>query len=219
MALQRILLVTGLGLLLCTIAAAQPVVSAGAQSETEHAAVVVSMYRDYVGSVNVTLPPGEGDHEARQALQRVSNQTGWQLDTPVIKHHGYTSIQANVFGLTPVKLGGLELVAPLIMALADHPRVVVVFIGVSSGDGGGRFENTYITADWLQSGGICSYQITIKDNGFETIAELTEPEPAQTPAGDEVGRASWPWLLLVIGSAALGVFIYLLSSYLMRRRR
>ncbi len=219
MALQRILLVTGLSLLLCTMAAAQPVDSAGAQSETEHAAVVVSMYGDYVGSVNITLPPGKGDHEARQALERVSKQTGWQFDTPIIGHDGYTSIQANALGLTPVKFGGVELAAPFIMALKGHPRLVVVFIGVRTGDGGGRFENPYITADWLQSGGICSYQITVKDGSFESIAELTAPEPAQGLAAGEDGRASWPWLLLVIGSAALGVFIYLLSSYLARRRR
>jgi len=218
-ALQRILLVTGMSLLLAAKAAAEPVDSAGAESEAGHAAVVVSMYRDYVGSVNITLPPGEGDNQARRALQRVSKQTGWQFDTPAIKHDGYTSIQGNVLGLTAVKSGGLELVAPLIMALADHPRLVVVFIGTTSGAGGNRFENPYITADWLQSGGICSYQITIKDNSFKTLAELTAPGPAPTASGNQASRGAWLWLLLVIGAAALGVGVYLLSSYLTRRRR
>ncbi len=233
MAQQRILVVAGLALLLG--AAGHGVFGAGTEaggsngsdgqrptdsmSPLGHAAVVVSMYQGYVSSVGITLPAGESEDEARQALQGIAKYTGWQFDNPVVKQDGYTSAQANALGMVTLSLDGLQPVAPLVMALADHQRIAVVFIGVGrAGDGGGRFENRHTVADWLQSGGVRSYQITIKDRSFRNVAELTAPEPPQPPARGSGSGQLWLWALLVIGSAAVGTFCYLLARYLMKRR-
>ncbi len=222
-ALRRILLVASAGLLLCCSAVGTDAEGGGqpadARSQSGHASVVIGIYGGCVSSVTVTLTAETSRDEAVRILKRIEEHTRWQFDTPIIRQDGYTSIQANALGRYAVELNGLGPVAPLIMSLPAQSRLVVVFIGVGGiGDGAGRLANDYVTAEWVQSGGVRSYQIAVNDHRFTDIAQLLAPEREGGSTGSRVDNATPLWLLLLVGSLATAALVYVLSRYLVRWR-
>lgn len=223
---RRIIPMLLLGLSALVPAGAQDRDGAGSGADRGHVAVVISLYGEYVAAVNITLPTGCSEDEAQQALQRVSAHTGWQFDTPVIRHEtaaggvdGCISIQSNVMGLWPIQPGGVEAVGPLMMALMQYPQAAVIYLGVDGGrDGGGRFENRYVRISWLHSGGVCSYQTWIKDRSFQSMEEMLEPDPEEgEPSGGAGGAALW--VLLVLCAAGVGLLLYFVTARMIVKRR
>ena len=222
-ALRRILLLASAGLLLCCGAVGTYAEGAGqpadARSQSGHASVVIGIYGGCVSSVTVTLAGDTSRDEAGRILERIEKHTGWQFDTPIIRRDGYTSIQANAVGRHVAELHGLEPVAALIMSLPQQSRLGVVFVGVGgTGDGAGRFANDYVTAEWVQSGGVRSYQIAVNDHQFADIAQLVAPRRESSSTASRADDDTPLWVLLVAGSLAIAALIYVLSRYLVRRR-
>ena len=54
---------------------------------------------------------------------------------------------------------------------------------------------------------------SVKDTGFNNVAELCRPDPIASPRGSR-GRGTWlAWLLLLIASAATGLAVYGLVTW------
>jgi hypothetical protein len=222
-ALRRILVLASVGMFLCVCAVAThaegPRRPADVQIQSGHASVVIGIYGGCVSSLTVTLGTDTSHAEAARIFERIEQHTHWQFDTPIVRKDGYTSIQANALGRDVVELSGLEPVAPLIMSLPQQKRLVVVFIGVDrTRDGAGRFANDYVTAEWVQSGGVRSYQIAVSDRRVADIAQLVAPRRETETTGGRVDHITPLWLLLFLGSLATAALVYALSRYLVRRQ-
>jgi hypothetical protein len=212
------------GLLVAAAAVAQQDNSATAEDAGGQVAVVISMYGEYATAVNITLPTECTEDDARQALDQVAIHTGWQFDTPIIGDQavdsdGCMSVQANLAGLSVVRPGSVQAVAPLIMALAQYPEAAIIFLGMTTDSKSvGSFENRYVRMSWLQQGGVCSYQVSIKDRSFASVEELTMPEPSPEEEDGNSHKSFTAWLLLAVAALVVGVLLYRLTTLLISRR-
>ena len=225
MSVRRISYLVALGLLAVGVAYGQQRDSVVCESPAGQVAVVISMYGEYATAVNITLPTDCTEADAHAALEQISEHTGWQFDTPIIGDEteaatdGCMSVQANLVGLSTVQPGGMQAVAPLIMALAQYPEAAIIYIGTKADSKSvGSFENRFVSVSWLQQGGVCSYQISVKDDSFSSIEELTAAESAES---DEPGTSSGvvAWFLLVAAAAMVGAILYRVAGQMILRRR
>jgi hypothetical protein len=208
MSLQRIVLLAGLAAALCP-ALAQPAVGRDAADRTGCATVVVGLFRGYVNTIDVTLPTGTDPQVAGRCITRLQQHSDWQFDTPRLSTEGGVSASANAVGLHAARFDDLSQVAAILLALDTRERVIIIFLDVDAGvDGEADFENQYISGQWRQVRGLRVYDITVKQQGFETIADLIstgQAEPVRTNAPDTTGT---PWELLVLASLLVGAVAY-----------
>jgi len=208
MSLQRIVLLAGLAAALCP-ALAQPALGRDAADRMGCATVVVGLFRGYVNTIDVTLPTGTDPQVAARCITRLQQHSGWQFDTPRLSNEGGVSASANAVGMHAARFDDLSQVAAILLALDARERVIIIFLNVDSGvDGEGHLENQYISGLWRQVRGLRYYDITVKQQGFETVADLVstgEAEPAPTKAPDKTGT---PWEMLVLASLLMGAVAY-----------
>ncbi|NLJ35522.1 MAG: hypothetical protein GX358_04700 [candidate division WS1 bacterium] len=213
-----------MGLFVVAAAVAQQDNSATVEDTGGQVAVVISMYGEYATAVNITLPTKCTEDDARQALEQVAAHTGWQFDTPIIgdqaeSSDGCMSVQANLAGLSVVRPGSVQAVAPLIMALAQYPEAAIIFLGMTADNKSvGSFENRYVRMSWLQQGGVCSYQVSITDRSFASVEELTMPEPSPEEENTDSHKPLTAWFLLAVAALVVGVLLYRLTALLISRR-
>lgn len=218
MSLQRIVLLA-MAAQAVSAALAQPAPEPEAAAGSDCATVVVQLYRGLVNSIDVALPAGTDPQVASVCIERIQQYSGWQFDTPIVNLRDGVGAKANAVGSHPVTFGDLSPIAAMVLAMDARDRVLITFLPVeNTTDGEGSFENRFVRIQWRQLGGLRYYDVAVKDQTFESVADLLSEDsrPRAREQGDAGGQL--PWGLLFLASLLVGAVAYFVSRAVMLSR-
>ncbi len=218
MSLQRIVLLA-IAAQAVTAGLAQPAAEPDGAAGSDCATVVVQLYRGLVNSIDVALPAGTDPQVAPRCIERIQQYSGWQFDTPIVNLRDGVGAKANAVGSHPVTFVDLSPIAAIVLAMDARDRVLITFLPVeSTGDGEGSFENEFVRMQWRQLGGLRYYDVVVKDNSFESVADiLSEDRRARARETRDTG-GHLPLGLLLLASLLIGAVAYFVSRAVMLSR-
>ncbi len=169
-------------------------------------------------ALTLTYPSDPGRQKAAEDADILANSGGWTVAEPRrTEENGSVYYEAEMTPAVTLDSTGSIPLFPFVHAFRRFPEVVLVFVGMSSGpEGDFTGSNRFLSATWHRSGTVTSYQVYIHDDSFSRPEDVAltesplsqEPRPSPTRRTD-AGRPVWVlWLLLVLGSVGMGVFVW-----------
>ena len=204
-------------LLLVVLMTAAAVVSA----QGEAVGVVVVLQNDAVSTLDVSFP-ADSTMEAIQAdMQQISTRTGWHVSAqPAEARADAVSVHAEVTGAA---VGSIldDVVWPIVAAMSSQGKLGIVVMGGSVAAAPLIIENRFVRLEQRGGQGVQSYVADIKDTSFQNLEELKQPgaSPAARSARGSGSRLALGWILVIIASIAVGVFVYFIMRQTASRRR
>lgn len=197
----------------------------GAQARPESAdasadkmGIAVSGMGGARSALTLTYPTDPGPQKVAEDADALADSGEWAVSSPErTEEDGSVYYEAEISPAVALDSSGSIPLFPFLHAFRRFPELALVFVGMASGaEGDFTGSNRFLSATWHRSGTVTSYTIRIGDDSFSrpddvalTESPLTD-EPAETsapPARHE--RPAWMlWLLLALGSAGAGVFVW-----------
>lgn len=209
--MRRILL-----LLVVVMAAA-----AGASAQGEAVGVVVVLQNDAVSTLDVSFPADSTMETIQADMQQLSARTGWHISAqPAEVRADAISVHAEVTGAA---VGSVldDVVWPVVAAMSRPGKLGIVVMGGSVAAAPMIIENRFVRLEQRGGQGVQSYVADIKDTGFRNIEELKQPAAsgAARSADSRGSRLALGWILVIVASIAVGVFVYFIMRQTGSRRR
>jgi hypothetical protein len=181
-------------------------------------AIVISEIGTSRGAVDIAYPRGASAQEIEADVAGFAANTGWQPGP--IKWQRASDATTVHFAVSPgphiVASQGLP-IWPLLLTFRAYTTLEVAYLGIGSVTVNEQFSNRFVDYSVRGSGGIASYNVTIKDPSFASVAEVSAPEkPGAADAGETSGEpAALLWALLGLATIALSGAAYWVSRRVM----
>ena len=229
--MKGILRAWGIGALVCAVAgaaSAAPTKSGrGMRLRNDVVAVVVTGTATGWTEISVSYPGAVSAFQAAQDLAVLGRTGGWSAGAPTVTR-GEQDTQA---AARVIRGGSSErAVWAAVWALRRYSRVTFAALAPHVASGAGKLDNRFVNAVWSGGGGMWSCDVTVKDRGFRSVAEMTAEAPAaagQASGAAAAARQPSPpparrgadWRMLVIGVVAVfaGLVAYMLAARAVRR--
>lgn len=179
-------------------------------------------------ALTLTYPTDPDSQRVAEDVDVLANSSGWTISSPArAEEDGSVYYEAEITPAVALDANGSVPLFPFLHAFRRFPDVALVFVGMASGpEGDFTGSNRFLSATWHRSGTVSSYTIRISDDSFSRPEEvaLTESPLVGGAAGTagppaERDRPAWVlWLLLALGSAGAGVFVWGLTWWGMSLR-
>lgn len=192
---------------------AAPARNATAEVRHDVVAVVFSDAGGHRGTVTISYPEGVSQSQVQQDLAAMQTVSDWRFSPAGVKN-GAQESQATAVMRPAAHIGVYgEPVWPAVWALRRFNRVTVVVMGSNYQGRTGNLENKYVRLVRSGGGMLWSYDVTVLDRTFATMADLSTakpevatPEPA-APTTPQSGRNLWPLVLVALAVGGLAYFV------------
>jgi len=193
-------------------------------------------------ALTLVYPDDPGVEAAGRDIEALAQAAGWDISgaEPLEGEAGTYSAEITP-AVTPELEGGAPLF-PILRAFDRYGALEVTFVGLPTGDTGDyEGENRYIAARWSRRNNVTKYSVRVKDNSYESAADIELPDIAAADAelaplaegAPEVApqamrsaprrggglSAGALWVLVVLGSLGAGIFTWGLTWWLIAVRQ
>jgi hypothetical protein len=185
-------------------------------------AIVLSEIGTSRGAVDIAYPQDASAQQIQADVASFAANTGWQPGP--IKWQKAPDSTTVHFAVSPgphiVASQGLP-IWPLLLTFRAYTNMEVVYLGIGNSEINEQFSNRFVQYSVRGSGGIASYNVTVKDPSFASVAEVSAPDKpgavkaAETPAAP----GALLWALLGLATVGLAGGAYWLSQRLIRSRK
>lgn len=185
-------------------------------------AIVVSEIGTSRSAVDIAYPKDADPQQMQTDIAAFAANTGWQPG-PIKSQKTPDSVTVH-FPVSPgphiVASQGLP-IWPLLLTFRAYTNMEVAYLGIGDVTVNDKFSNRFVDYSVSGSGGIATYNITIKDPSFSSVAEVSAPD--KPTATKTVATAAAPgallWAMLGLVALALGGAAYWASHRLIRARK
>ncbi|MCE5219119.1 hypothetical protein LLH03_19050 [bacterium] len=192
---------------------AAPAKDASADARDDVVVVVFSDAGGHRGTVTLSYPEGVSQSQVQQDLVAMQTVSDWRFSPAGVKS-GAQESQATAVMRPAAHIGAYgEPVWPAVWALRRFNRVTVVVMGSNYQGRTGNLENKYVRLVRSGGGMLWSYDATVLDRTFATMADLctarpeaTTPEPA-APTAPQPRRNLWPLALIALAVGGVAYFV------------
>ncbi len=179
-------------------------------------------------ALTLTYPTDPGPQKAAEDADALANSGEWTISSPKrTEEDGSVYYEAEIAPAVALDSTGTIELFPFLHVFRRFPDLAIVFVGMASGpEGDFTGSNRFLSATWHRSGTVTSYSIRIGDDSFSrpedvalTESPITDEPLSRSGAPAKQERPVWVlWLLLVLGSAGTGVFVWGLTWWGMSLR-
>jgi len=206
--------------------------TAGSSSVSDRAqpkALLLIQALDSTGAANIALtyPRVTPLEEVQADMNELSRRAGWLVSNPQISTNAsatpdrpsMTSVDFSVANAIPQGSGILP-IEPLITGLKRFPSISIVFVMRTDFQfrGPRDFGNKYVSIRFRPTGQTYTYEVQVKDSGFESLGLPTTVEPGQLQPGTEPTGKPGKLLLPLIIALAASVTVWFVT-HLARAKR
>lgn len=178
-----------------------------------------------MSTLTVGYPSDPGLDQARRDAAELAVAGRWEVSPP-----DRAETEQGVFyesQITPalaLDAQGQVPIFPFLSAFRRYSGVKLCFVGEAAGPQGAFHDaNRFVEAQWNREGSTVTYDIRVKDSSFESAEDVgltdrpaSEPLPTALASRGQAPPAAL-WVLLVVGSAGMGVFAWGLTWWLLSR--
>jgi len=178
-----------------------------------------------MSTLTIAYPTDPGLEQAQKDVAELAAAGQWTISPPQRAESADGVLyESQITPAVTLDAAGQVPVFPFLAAFRRFPRVTFGFVGEAAGAPGKYHdENRYVAAEWDRAGQSVKYDFRIKDQGFATAedvrlidrpAEQPIPVVAVAPRRPNVAAL---WVLLLVGSAGTGVFVWGLTWWFLTR--
>jgi len=180
-----------------------------------------------MSTLTIAYPSDPGLDQAQRDLAELTVLGRWEVSAPQrADTDSGVLYESQISPAVTLDAQGQVPIFPFLSAFRRFPTIKFGFVGDAAGTPGDYHDaNRYLEAQWTRAGRSVTFEFRIKDSSFQTAEDvrLTDrpaDQPLPAPGRGAGGRppAASLWVLLLVGSAGTGVFVWGLTWWLLTRR-